>query len=748
MRTLSLFFSFWIGITFLSIAQSVTFDPINFPGKEAELGQAIDAYEKGDRYYERGPHHFEKALDFYMQAHRFNPENGRLNFQIASIHEDMSRPDSAAHYMERAMVLDPQYKSFGVYLQAVQHHRNGEWQEAIQTYKEYIRLASVNLEFMDARQRLDLESDVAVINRRIIQCENGMVVAKDTLPIMVTNLGGPINSAFPDYAASVNADETYMIFTSRREGNTGGKRPKDEVFEYEDIYYSQRSEGGYWVPAQKLEGVNTKRHDGSVWLSPDATKMIMYRFKNNGDLYLSERNGGDWSKPEPMKMLNSKYREAHASMTADGKTIYFTSNNPELGTQSLDIYKVMLDTNTGEWTRPLNLGGIINTEYDEECVFVSEDGKTLYFSSEGHNSIGGKDVFKSELDEYGKWSKPVNMGYPMNSPAEDIFVSFIPGSDKVYMDSDRIQTTGDKDIFLIELLEGKTVPYYFVVMDSVTGETIEASVQVVGSKDQKEFKIYEQPDGHMAVLPVFQSFYIKATSLGYKSYIGSISTRYETADVTELRDTIYMNLGEDVVTLAGTVYDAFTREKITGKIEISSEDHFAQLIRADQSGRFKTAITPEQLYTIKVSAEGYEAVVEKAKFDVDPDIPEYIKDFYLDKLDFDKDYRLNNIYFDFDRATLRPASIKELRNLKFLLERYPDVRVELSAHTDNVGSRAYNQVLSRRRAESVVSWLIKNGIPKNRLVPKGYSFDKPVAPNDSPENRQLNRRVEFKFLRD
>lgn len=283
------------GLDFFSLsqAQSVTFDPINFPGKEAELGQAIDAYEKGDRYYERGPHHFEKALGFYRQAYQFNPENGRLNFQIASIHEDMSRPDSAAFYMERAMVLDPQYKSFGVYLQAVQHHRNGEWQEAIETYKEYIRLASVNLEFMDARQRLDLESDVAVINRRIIQCENGMVITKDTLPIMVTNLGDPINSKYPDYAASVNADETYMIFTSRREGNTGGKKPKEEVFEYEDVYFSQKSEGGYWVPAQKLDGVNTNRHDGSVWLSSDASKMIIYRFKNNGDLYLSERSGGD-----------------------------------------------------------------------------------------------------------------------------------------------------------------------------------------------------------------------------------------------------------------------------------------------------------------------------------------------------------------------------------------------------------------------------------------------------------------------
>jgi len=575
-------------------------------------------------------------------------------------------------------------------------------------------LASVNLEFMTAEQRFDLESDRAVVNRYIMQCENGKVLLADTMPVIVANLGSRLNSPFPDYSVCVNGDESYMIFTSRRPSSDKKKKGRgiQELFGNEDVYYTMKTKTGYWVPAQTLSELNTRKHDASVWLSKDANTCIIYRFKNGGDLYLATRE-----------------------------------DNPELGTKSLDIYKVTLDSASGRWTQPVNLGGIINTEYDEEGVFISPDGKTLYFSSEGHPSMGGKDLFKAVLTPEGKWDKPVNLGYPINSPADDVFLSVLNGGEKMYIDSDRLKGLGEKDMYLVENMANKTIPYHFTVIDSVTGEQISSSIQIVGGEEQMEFKTFEQPDGYMAVLPVYKKFFVKITSLGFKSYVGEISTIYETAETIDFRDTIYMNLGEDVVTLAGTVYDAFTREKITGEIEISSEEHFAQLIKADQSGRFKTAISPEEVYTLKVTSEGYQTVVETAKID-ESAAPEYIRDFYLNKLDFDKDYKLSKIYFDFDRASLRPTSIKELKDLKFLLDRYPNVRVELSAHTDNVGSRSYNLVLSSRRAQAVVDWLVRNGIKKERLDPRGYAFDKPVAPNSTPANRQLNRRVEFKFLRD
>jgi len=743
------FFSFFLSSILLG--QNVPFDPLQFPQQIDEFNVAVAEYNEGDKLFAKGPAFFRLALERYLNAHGFNPNEARLNHQIGSIYAELAQLPKAVYFMERAMEFDPKFKPDAVFQRARLLHMQGEWDAAMAKYRQYLKLASVNLEFMTAEQRFDLESDRAVVNRYMMQCENGKSLLADTMPVIVANLGNRLNSPYPDYAVCVNADESYMMFTSRRPASDKKKKGKglQELYGNEDIYYSMKTKNGYWVPAQSLTELNTRKHDAAVWISGDANTCIIYRFKNGGDLYMStrENNTQKWARPKPMRMLNSSYREAHASMTADGKTIYFTSNNPELGTKSLDIYKVSLDSASGRWTQPVNLGGIINTEYDEEGVFISPDGKSLYFSSEGHPSMGGKDFFKAELTPEGKWDKPVNLGYPINSPADDVFLCVLNNGNKMYIDSDRLKGLGEKDMFLVENMANKTIPYHFMVIDSVTGEQISSSIQIVGGEEQMEFKCFEQPDGYMAVLPVYKKFFVKITSLGYKSHISEISTVYETAETIDFRDTVYMNLGEDVVTLAGTVYDAFTREKITGEIEISSEEHFAQLIRADQSGRFKTAISPEEVYTLKVSSEGYQTVVETAKIE-ESDAPEYIRDFYLNKLDFDKDYKLAKIYFDFDRASLRPTSIKELKDLKFLLERYPTVRVELSAHTDNVGSRSYNLVLSRRRAEAVVDWLIRNGIKKERLEPRGYAFDKPVVPNNTPANRQLNRRVEFKFLRD
>jgi len=741
---------FFAAIPLILQGQNVPFDPLQFVKQEEEFNVAVEEYNEGDQLFSKGPAYYHQALEKYLNAHGFNPSEARLNYQIGTIYSELGQLEKAVFFMERSMEFDPKYKPDAVFQRARLLHQQGDWDAAIIKYRQYLKLASVNLEFMTAEQRFDLESDRAVVNRYVLQCENGKVLLTDTMPVIVANLGGRLNSPYPDYSVCVNGDESYMIFTSRRPNSDKKVKGKgfQELFSNEDVYFSNKAKKGYWIASQTVAELNTPKHDASVWLSADANSCILYRFKNGGDLYLSTRedNTQKWSRPKPMRMVNSPYREAHASMTADGKTIYFTSNNPDLGTKSLDIYKVTLDSASGRWTQPVNLGGIINTEYDEEGVFISPDGKTLYFSSEGHPSMGGKDLFKSELTPEGKWDKPVNLGYPINSPADDVFLSVLNGGEKLYIDSDRLKGLGEKDMYLVENMANKTIPYHFLVIDSVTGEQITSSIQIVGGEEQTEFKSFEQPDGYMAVLPVYKKFFVKITSLGYKSHIGEISTIYETAETVDFRDTIYMNLGEDVVTLAGTVYDAFTREKIAGEIEISSEEHFAQLIKADQSGRFKTAISPEEVYTLKVTSEGYQTVVETAKIE-ESDAPEYIRDFYLNKLDFEKDYKLSKIYFDFDKASLRSTSIKELKDLKFLLERHPNVQIELSAHTDNVGSRSYNLILSSRRAQSVVDWLVRNGINKDRLEPRGYAFDKPVAPNNTPANRQLNRRVEFKFLR-
>ena len=223
------------------------------------------------------------------------------------------------------------------------------------------------------------------------------------IDIKIGDLGNSINSEFDEYTALINADESMLVFTSRRKGT--GSEQNDEGKYYEDIYISYKQDGK-WSAADNIGSqINTKRHDACVALSPDGTEMYIYRDDYGiGNLYVSNRDSLGWSKAKKLSNhVNSKYNETHAAISHDKQTLYFISDIKG-GLGGKDIY-ISHKLPNGDWSLPSNLGDKYNTKFDEDGVYIHPDGQKLYFSSKGHNSMGGYDIFVCSMLEDGTWSR-------------------------------------------------------------------------------------------------------------------------------------------------------------------------------------------------------------------------------------------------------------------------------------------------------------------------------------------------------
>jgi len=753
MRKVSLLFFSVLGILYAQ--NNVEFTEKNFPDNKTGFKSAQANLEKGDELFYQGPQSWENALKYYLKANEFNPNNARLNFQIGSIYRQFNNTHVAADYYEKALSLDKEYRNRALLPLAEELHLDGQWDKALSMYTEYYTLLNskeaTKIELENMEGSIDVEKKY--VNMRINQCNNGKKNVRDSIPIIMLNMGPQVNSKYPDYTAAVNANENMMVFTSRRTGSTGGMIDTDSPFEKEDIYYSVKNADGTWQPAKQIKGdVNSSDHDAVVWLSPAGDKIIIYRYNKNdqGDLYESTLKNDLWSSPEPLKMINSKYRETHACYSPDGNTIYFTTANPKYATKGgLDICMVTKGGD-GKWSEPKEIDEI-NTEYNEESPFIKSDGKTFYFSSQGHTSIGGFDIFKCEINN-GKYSTPKNVGFPINSTSNDVFIFFTEDGKKAFFDSDRKGGQGEKDIYEMYILDAIKIPLLVEVYDERTNQLINSDLGVVETAyipviiDMQSDAVgkYSSPIG------VSKYYSIDARAEGYESKKVKFNTKFESIpdfDTVVIKQKIYLKPTFAPIVMKCELKDKKTLTLVNGEVEITSgENVIAKLNTVDGKCEYRLDIDVD--YEVIVIAKGYKIVKEKMRFSKD-DLQKtvYLGNFDLDPLEIGDKFVLKNVYFDYNKSNLRPESINELNILKEFLINNSDIRVEISAHTDNRGTSSYNYSLSNSRAESVMEWLINNGIDAGRLTSKGYGFDQPIAPNDTEENMQLNRRVEFKIIK-
>jgi outer membrane protein OmpA-like peptidoglycan-associated protein/tetratricopeptide (TPR) repeat protein len=708
-----LFLVFFVATLLLRAQTNVEFEKDNFKDRKDLLKEAKSNIRQGDELYSlgysenqtavegfikanhyvpsisdisgRGAAQFKGALDYYYKAQNFNPDNADLNYKIGFCLLNTPAGKSAAlPYFIKANNLKPDVGADLQYLLGRGYQLDMQWEKAIVCYKNYLPV----LRLKESDNKVRIED----VNKKIQECIVGADLVKKPERVFIDNLQCVVNSKFPDYGPLISADENTMIFTSRKDNTTGGKMDESGGY-FEDLYQSFYNNNTWSAPVNMGRPINTEDHDATAGLSPDGQTLYIYKSgkTDGGDIYECHQDGAMWTKPERMnKNINTSYHESTVSLSYDGKRLYFVSDKPG-GLGNRDIYFCDRDAK-GKWGPPVNVGPPINTMYAEEGVFIHPDGKTMYFSSEGHSTMGGFDIFKSTLVD-GKWTEPVNLGYPINNPDDDVFF-VISGSGKHgYYASLKGDGCGEKDIYKITFL-GPEKPF------------------ALNSEDNL----------------------LASVTAPIKERVIAPPVAIKTAALTILK---------------GVITDALTGKALEATIELVDNQRnevIASFKSNSSTGKYLVSLPAGKNYGIAVKAENY--LFHSENFDIPNEaaFQEVTKDIQLNNLAVGTKIVLRNIFFDFDKSTLRSESTNELQRLTKLLTDVPTLKIEISGHTDNKGAADYNQRLSESRAKAVVDYLVGKGIASDRLQFKGYGLTQPMATNDTDEGRQLNRRTEFKVL--
>lgn len=339
------------------------------------------------------------------------------------------------------------------------YHLTYAFDEALDAFSSYT--ASGNMDYSPNE-----------VDRFRAMCYYGKDALQHPVDVEIRNMGPEINSVYKEYVPVVDAQVNAMYFTSRRPNTTAQlKDPTGQWFE--DIYISERKATGWSASRNVGLALNSETHDATVALSGDGQTMIIYRTNVNltgGDLYITYKRDRAWTNPRMLnERINSPHQESSACLSMDGKVLIFSSDRPG-GYGGKDLYRVRLLPN-GEWSLPINLGPVINSIYDEDAPSLSPDEQTLYFASNGHRTMGGYDLFKSRVKGDDLWEDPVNLGYPLNTVHDDIFLALDGTGRSGYFSSQRENGFGQLDIYRVEFIERSD---QLVV---VHGETLDGSSQ-------------------------------------------------------------------------------------------------------------------------------------------------------------------------------------------------------------------------------------------------------------------------------
>ncbi len=745
----------------------------------------VKAYRK---YFDEGNEFFQdknyiEAVKSFQNALQLDSTNDNMRFKLGVAYLfSPNEKSKALHYLEKVSkhitdhykesdASERQVPEMAVYYLAMAYHLNYQFDKA-------------KLKFQSCAQMLNEKNIPKDIKVQIDQCNVGMQLIKNNADVKIENLGPNLNTMYPEYCPIINGDESTLIFTSRRPGGTTDEIAPDGQY-YEDIYISRKSEDGNWgKPALIDEGpINTTDNDAAIGLSPDGNMLFIFSAANGGDLLYSKLEGSSWSKPLPLGSdINSKYWETHACVAADGQTLFFVSDRPG-GYGGRDIYKCVMLPN-GNWSLATNLGPAINTPYDEDAPFIHSDGVTLFFSSNGPGSIGGFDIFYSKKsDGQGinenaeKWSKPANLGYPINTTGDDVFYVLSADGKRAYFSSAREGSLGDEDLFKMSIKNVVVDPTallvgYLTFNGHTTG--IPNDVRITATDKESGERVQEiRPNNktgkYIMVLnpgPNGKTYKLDFEADGYLPVTEELkvepgSSYEELKKETRLKLVNFETKRSGDVSLTGFVSD--TKGKLLPDVKMIVKDNMSGKILQihkiiGDSGLYYLSLPTGKNYNVSYEEEGYLFHSENV------DIPQQSKfsvirrNVILQKVEIGSSVVLKNVFFETGNAILKESSKAELENLYDILTQNVKLQVEIAGHTDIAGNEDANLLLSQNRAHAVVDYLVNNqreyyvapyyykGIDKKRLVPVGYGSSKPIADNETADGMQQNRRVEMKII--
>lgn len=719
-----------------------------------------------------------------------NSDNSEAKILIAEAYRKISDSENAEFwYGQVVRTPEAQTDHLLFYGQALQ--RNGKCDMAQEWYSKFIAAKPDDIRGQYLVRACDYEEELMTKNSGIYE---------------ITHLD--FNSNLDDFSPVYYEDG--LVFSSERDNSTAVNRIHSWTGNpFLDLFYVDRksSEGeddgtcgnySYGRPA-KWSSANTKFHDAAVCFNEDESLMFYTRNnlegKSDDDIIklkvfsVNNNGNGSFSDPVGLPFNSDEYSVAHPTLTPDGSRLYFSSDMPG-GYGGMDLYYT--DKQGSSWGPPMNLGGEINTEANEIFPYYHNTNR-LYFSSDGHIGIGGLDIYFMDDKGSGNFGPIDNMGYPINTVSDDFGIIFNDEGTCGYLSSDRTGGAGRDDIYSFK----KTaVPVEIYVYDENTEEPIAGAV-VVDDCTGSTYTTAENGKVFIDMRPneccTFQA--------SADTYTDNEKEGCTTANLSEKTFVEIPLNGAMEFDIAGVVYDGDSQLPMEGALVILTNDcdEEEQTATTGEDGKYSFMLSEDCCYTIKGSKESYgDASTEKCTrgltesttlagnltlnkplppTEIVTTVPSSIPssgEVIIDNVTYrdgvpvestgpfqpsstvatdgsNSIYYLLHIYYDFDQSYIREDAVEDLNKLYKLMMDNPSYVVEIGSHTDARGSNSYNDGLSNRRAKSVVRWLGKKGISKDRLVARG--FGETVNVNNcinnvpcSEKEHQLNRRTEFRVL--
>lgn len=762
----------------------VTISLTSWSYNSAAQGSLDPIIDRANKFFELAQN-YEAALPLYQQAVDEGVSDPIVHYRLGVCYAEaymLNQQLKAIPYLEfaRNNASASEVPAELYYYLGKTYHKDIQVQEAINSFDQYKKLAKpanklVQQKLEDATRQLDM-------------CKNALFLMNEKKGIVIHSFGETINSANTEYNPVVTADESMMAYTALREER--GKL-------VEKIFVAEKSGNENWGTPKEID-LKTDFNVGTAGISADGREMIVFVGGANktGSLYTIKKSDKGWSVPVTMgDNVNSRFLETTASITPNGKTIYFASNRNS-GYGGMDIYKAELQSD-GKWGRPENLGPSVNTPFDEDAPFIHPDSRTLFFTSNGPHSMGGYDIFKTNFVG-GKWGEPENLGYPINTPTDDNYFTLTANGKMGYFSSERKGGKGGQDIYYFEMPEqDANIPLTLMKGRILAGEgepkPVPTEIKVVDNEAHKKLDYVYNPEkntgNYLIILPPGRNYDLIIESEGYLPYTVNINIPnqdyfYELYQEIILKPikqfgvvvgqeisvkNAFHNVKEETKTTVRQANEAM----LVQKDSLDLYDMMESIIAATDTAAFEYLL--DLMYTTnpiddvdfdkldenKVEAAGVSYFYDETGTDnleakkVGNETIYTLPTFYVTEeavkqknkkpivADYDKNLlnEVTKIFFDIGASKYNGSYTADLQKIADLLKKHEALGVEIAGYASPEGNAEDNQRLSNERAIEILNFFNQRGIVRRRIKAKGYGAT--VAQAGSKDE---SRRVEIRFV--
>ncbi|GEO03057.1 hypothetical protein AAE02nite_07210 [Adhaeribacter aerolatus] len=626
------------------------------PIKKTSLQEAEAAYAQRN---------LTQAEALYLQVLKQTPNHYLSNARLGSLYLGLNQPAKSIEYLKKAIEVNKKYGQDLNQQLALAYQLAADYDNAITIYYDLLKREKKN------------STQVGVYQKKINECVSGKQLMAAPLKVKVNNMGALVNSASVDHVPVLTANDNTILFTSQRSKDL--RKPKATADE--DIFMINRQEENWSSPTRLQEPFNTPGHEAILAVAAEGSKMYLYsNKKGKGDIYESQKvNNNVWQAPVKLDgNINTRHHELSFIVSADGNFAFFSSDRPG-GYGGLDLYMSISEGN-GKWSEAINLGPNINTAYDEDAPFLSSDNNVIYFSSKGHNTIGGYDIFKSNINGT-VWSLAQNMGVPVNSPYDDAFYVQTQDGKTAYFSSDRPGGFGESDIYVVEKEE--------IILAAEPEEMIGPYTAMVGDDDLE------------AIMP----------------------------SLTKAQQDLLNKTRK----LKGYVVDAKTNDTIFARITLLDKTLFNTdvVLETTPEGYFELELENDKSYGLLIESDGYQVRSEDLAKLEDTGERELNMMTTLRRDSVASSIALQNIQFYPNHDYIKSYSVAELDWLYTYLLDNPQVDAVITDYQNAEDTLQDKRKLTQQRAGSVIKYLNAKGLEPGRVKYK------PIYSKNLPDNNTV-----------